>query len=61
MQLGVFAGLFAYCIKGNNKFFKLLGGLLFVRWIHHFYTIGSYLGVMTVMPKICRNLEKYYE
>lgn len=54
MQLGIFAGLFIYCIRGNNKLFKLLGGFLYVRWINHFYTIGSYLGVLTALPSSCK-------
>lgn len=32
-----------------------------MRWINHFYTLGSYLGVMAVLPGICKRAEKYYE
>lgn len=49
-QGGVFSGLLLYCMKGKTIKLKLLYGFLYVYWIDHFYTLGSYLGVLLKMP-----------
>lgn len=49
-QGGVFSGLLLYCMKGHSIKVKLLSGFLYVYWIDHFYTLGSYLGVLLKMP-----------
>ena len=49
-QGGIFAGLLLYCLKGKTIKLKLLYGFLYMYWIDHFYTLGSYLGVLLRMP-----------
>lgn len=49
-QGSVFASLLLYCMKGKTIKLKLLYGFLYVYWIDHFYTLGSYLGVLLRMP-----------
>lgn len=49
-QIGMFTGLFVYCMKGRAIKFKLLYGFLYMYWIDHFYTFGAYTGVLLKMP-----------
>ena len=49
-QLGMFGGLLIYCFKGKSIKLRLLYGFLFIYWIDHFYTIGSYTGLLLRMP-----------
>ena len=60
LQGVVLVGLMYYCLKGNSKLIKMAGGVLFVRWINHFYTLGSYFGVMTTLPGVVKRTQKYY-
>lgn len=52
-QGGVFAGLVLYCMKGKSIKLKLFYGFLYMYWIDHFYTLGSYLGILLRMPSKC--------
>ncbi len=49
-QGGVFAGLLVYCMKGRTIKLKLLYGFLYMYWIEHIYTLGSYTGILLRMP-----------
>lgn len=52
-QFGVFSGLVLYCMKGRSIKLKLFSGFLYMYWIDHFYTLGSYLGILLRMPSKC--------
>mgnify|MGYP000962552264 CR=1 FL=1 len=49
-QISMFSSLLLYCMKGKTKKLKLLYGFLYIYWIDHFYTLGSYLGILLRMP-----------
>jgi len=49
-QICTFTTLGVYCLKGRSIKLRLLYGFLFIYWIDHFYTLGSYLGVLLTMP-----------
>ena len=49
-QFGTFGALTVYCFKGKSIKLKLLSGFLFMYWIDHFYTLGSYTGILLTMP-----------
>jgi hypothetical protein len=49
-QFGTFAALVIYCFKSKSIPGKLLSGFLYVYWIDHFYTLGSYTGILLRMP-----------
>ena len=45
-----FAGLFTYCLKGRSIMLRVVYGTLFMYWMNHIYTLGSYAGVIIKMP-----------
>lgn len=49
-QVGTFSALLVYCLKGKSVKLKLFSGFLYMYWIDHFYTLGSYLGILLRMP-----------
>lgn len=49
-QIGVASTLLVYCMKAKSIKFKLLSGFLYIYWIDHLYTLGSYLGILLRMP-----------
>lgn len=51
-QISMFGFLLVYCLKGKSIKLKLLSGFLYIYWIDHFYTLGSYTGLLLKMPSI---------
>lgn len=49
-QTATFVGLLIYCMKGRSIKLKLFSGFIYMYWIEHFYTLGSYLGILLRMP-----------
>ena len=53
-QLSTLIGFMGYCLKSKKIARKFFYGFLYVYWINHFYTLGSYVGVLVAMPGIFR-------
>ena len=51
-QLSTLIGFMGYCLKSKKIARKFFYGFLYVYWINHFYTLGSYLGALIKMPKL---------
>ena len=51
-QIGAFLGLCTYFIKGNSIKMRFALGILYGYWISHFYTLGSYAGVLVTLPGV---------
>ena len=54
-------GLIVYCVRSYNIPMKFAFGFLYVYWTNHFYTLGSYLGVLVQMPQAYRRVGDYYQ
>lgn len=49
-QFTMFAMLAAYFIKGRSVPLRFVYGFLYVYWVNHFYTLGSYAGALLKLP-----------
>lgn len=49
-QAFTFGSLTYYCIHSHGTKSKLFLGMLYVYWINHFFTIGSFIGVTMQLP-----------
>lgn len=49
-QFTMLGGLITYFLKGRSVRLRFVYGFLYVYWINHFYTLGSYLTGMLKMP-----------
>lgn len=58
-QVFTFAALAAYCLKSNRIGMKLALGFLYMYWINHFYTLGTYCGAILKMPKAYDRVAQY--
>ena len=59
-QIFTFGGLLAYCLKSKKVGRKIIYGFLYMYWNHHFYTLGSYLGVFLTIPRVYKDINNYY-
>lgn len=59
-QFSSFLGLIAYFMKSKNIGMKFVYGFLYVYWINHFATLGSYLGALIVIPSAYNRVGEYY-
>ena len=57
-QALTFGSLTYYCLRANGAKGKLALGFLYVYWINHFFTIGSFVGVTLSLPWALRHLGK---
>lgn len=60
-QLTAFTGMAAYFLHGNSMAKKFVIGFLYVYWMNHFYTIGTFCGAFLRMPKAYRVVGNYFE
>jgi hypothetical protein len=60
-QGSMFLLLVAYCLRGRSIGLKFGYGILYGYWLPHFYTLGSYLGVMLQLPSITSIIQRPVE
>ena len=59
-QIAAFGALTVYFVKGNSIKTRVLLGILYGYWVNHFYTLGSYAGVLVTLPGVYRRTYNYY-
>lgn len=66
-QFAMFGMLAAYFIKGKSIPLRFAYGFLYVYWLNHFYTLGSYLGAFLKLPgtdqsdlDVTKRVDRYY-
>jgi len=59
-QVFSLVGVAVFCLRSNSIPMKFLAGFLYLYWINHFYTLGSYAGAIIKMPKAYRRIGNYY-
>ncbi|CAD8183691.1 unnamed protein product [Paramecium pentaurelia] len=57
-QMTTFGSLTYYCLKANGVKSKLTFGFLYIYWINHFFTVGSFIGVTFSLPWAMRHLQQ---
>lgn len=60
-QVSTLAGLVVLCVKSSNLPLKFTAGFLYMYWINHFYTLGSYAGALVRIPSAYMRAGQYYE
>lgn len=66
-QFTMLGGMITYFLKGKSIGLRFLYGFLYVYWVNHFYTLGSYINGLMKMPGdnspylgVCRLADEYY-
>lgn len=60
-QLLALATTVVYCLKSNHIGRKFVAGFLYVYWLNHAHTLGTYAGALVKMPSAYRRVGEYYE
>lgn len=58
-QASAFVLLAAYFLRGRSVGLRFVYGFLYGYWVSHFYTLGSYLGVMLKIPCTSRATQPF--
>lgn len=59
-QLFALAGTIVYCLKSSSIPRKFMAGFLYVYWLNHAHTLGTYVGALIKMPAAYRRVGEYY-
>lgn len=59
-QIGALAATIIYCLKSHSIPRKFLAGFLYVYWLNHAHTLGTYLGALIKMPTAYSRVGQYY-
>ena len=51
-QVTMFLTLVGYCLRSKKIPRKFVCGFLYMYWINHFYTLGSYFGALIKIPSL---------
>lgn len=56
---GSLTGLAIYCLKSKHVGRKFVAGFLWMYWLNHFGTLGSYLGAIVRIPAAYQRVANY--
>lgn len=54
------ASLVVYCLRSKSLTNKFIAGFLWMYWINHFATLGSYCGAILRIPSAYEKVANYY-